>query len=76
MAVRMGQNVVDRITGFKGKVTAITNYLYGCRRFLVEGIKDNAPVEYWFDEERLTGQKAEKPGGPREAAPSKDPSRK
>ena len=34
--VDFGDKVIDSITGFKGTVVAITQWLYGCRRITVQ----------------------------------------
>ena len=74
--IKLGAKVQDEFTGFKGVVTARTEYLYGCIRVLVqpEGLKDGVPVEaQWFDEQRLSKQSKAKAGGPGATPPSRDP---
>lgn len=54
--IELGDTVVDRITGFEGVVTAITDYADNTRRICVQGraLKDHVPTEpQWFDEYRL-----------------------
>ncbi len=54
--IQLGQVVKDRITNFKGTVTARAIYITGPDRLLVEGFADgsNKPAETaWFDEGRL-----------------------
>lgn len=77
--IQLGDRVRDRITGFEGVVIGITDYLYGCRRPIVQpqGMHEGKPKEAQsFDEPQLalveagsfkvTAQEpAEKTGGPR-----------
>lgn len=54
--IELGQKVKEKNTGVKGLVTAITEYMYGCRRICIEaeGLdKDGCITEHWFDEQRL-----------------------
>lgn len=54
MEVKLGMNVIDRETGFRGKVTAKAQYLYDEPRALVENIDSTGrPIEWWFTMERL-----------------------
>ncbi|MFH1762492.1 MAG: hypothetical protein ABIA63_15440 [bacterium] len=74
--IKLGQMVEDQITGFKGKVMAITEYLHGCRRMGILPMtlnKEDLPHEdyIWMDEPRLTSTKISEPGGPRPDAPSR-----
>jgi len=73
MSVKLGDKVVDSISKIKGTVTAIADYLYGCRRVCIETTKKDKNsgeieiLEYWFDEQRVTpdGKKPKaKSGGP------------
>ena len=51
--VELGDRVKDRITGLKGIVTGVSEWLYGCRRLSVqpEEAKDAKPAEtFWIDE--------------------------
>ena len=67
-----GQECIDTITGFKGKVVAITKWQNGCIRIgLRAKINESGkyPEAEWFDEADLLpiekiAQKG--PGGPRE----------
>jgi len=45
--IELGDRVKDRISGLKGIVTGITDWLYGCRRISVqpEEAKDGKPIE-------------------------------
>ena len=47
--VELGDRVKDKISGLKGIVVGISNYLYGCRRISIqpEESKDGNPAE-WF----------------------------
>ncbi len=79
----LGKKYKDNITGFVGVATARTDYLFGCVRVLLEPSnlkKDGGALpDYWFDEQRLIGQKGKtikrKPtdiGGPGKIPPSRD----
>jgi len=63
--VKLGSEVLDVITGFKGIATARTIYLNGCISICVEGFtlgeKDGEPVRrnVWFDEQRVATVKEE-----------------
>jgi hypothetical protein len=51
--ISLGDKVKDKITGLKGIVVAITNWLHGCTRITIqpEGLKDGKPYDtYTFDE--------------------------
>lgn len=58
MSVLIGDQVSDRISGFEGITTGRTEYLNGCRQFLVRpsGLDDTGkPREgVWIDEQNLT----------------------
>jgi len=87
----MGDTVQDTVTGMKGVVTAVSLYLNGCRRCLVEGtFEGNKPLECWFDDTRLlilkvgtcaqweasrTAPADAPPGGPGSVPTRNDPSR-
>ena len=47
--IELGDRVKDKISGLKGIVVGISNYLYGCRRISIqpEESKDGKPAE-WF----------------------------
>ena len=69
MAVKLGQKVRDRVTGFSGVVMGRTEYLYGCVScgILSEQLKDGKPMEWsWIDEQRLDDNSEAKAGGPQE----------
>ena len=54
MKVELGDTVRDTILGYKGVVTSITEYLYGCRRAQMEFIGSDGKIqELVFDEPRL-----------------------
>lgn len=74
---KLGKKVQAQISGFKGIITARTEYLHNCVRVEVtpEGLdKEDKPREgKWFDEGEL-GFQVESTGGPeRSVAPSRDP---
>lgn len=52
--IQLGDNVRDTITGFKGRVVGITDWLYQCRRLGLQASnldKDGQPLSLqWFDE--------------------------
>ena len=54
----LGKKVRDKITGFEGVAVAKTEWLYGCIRYGVQGLKvkeDGTLSEaQWFDEPQLT----------------------
>jgi hypothetical protein len=52
----LGTKVKDRITGLVGTVVGRTEWLYGCRRYVVqpEGLKDGKPIEtIHYDEDAV-----------------------
>lgn len=52
--INLGRLVIDPETGFKGKVTARTKYLYGEPRVMVESVDSTGrPIEWWFEESRV-----------------------
>jgi hypothetical protein len=81
MAIRLGQVVKDKISGFTGTATARTTYLFGCVWIEVTGdeLSEGKPVSDWFDIQRLGIVKAVKPikvrksdkGGPPSAPPQR-----
>lgn len=55
--IELGDRVKDRITGLKGIAIGITEWLYSCRRIVVqpETTKDHKPIEsFCVDEPQLT----------------------
>lgn len=63
-----GQEVTDSMSGFTGKVVAITQWQHGCVRVAVQGKvdKDGKRREAeWFDEPQLTGKETKGAHGPR-----------
>ena len=85
--VDFGDQVEDTITGFKGTVIAITQWMYGCRRITVQPKGLNKDGEIYgheqFDEPQLKVTKAAKipaavkktraaTGGPRPAPRRRD----
>jgi len=80
--IEMKAKVKDCVTGFEGIVTARSEYLTGCRQYLVTPtkLKDDGETlnSIWFDEDRLTGvdllggSEPENNGGPQSnPAPTK-----
>jgi len=54
--VNLGDIAEDIVTGFKGTVVAVTNWLNGCQRVTLQPneLKDGKPVEsYTFDVEQI-----------------------
>lgn len=54
--IRLGDEVKDRISGFRGIVIAITQWFNGCSRITVATRKigsDGKPVDHTFDEPQL-----------------------
>jgi hypothetical protein len=52
----LGSTVTDRVTGFRGVVTGIVEYLTGCNQALVVvPMKEDGslPESQWFDVQRL-----------------------
>ncbi len=52
--IKLGDVAMDTITGFSGRVVAITDWLYQCRRLGIQPAKltkEGVPYEIsWFDE--------------------------
>lgn len=51
-----GDEVVEKITGFKGTITGTCFYLTGCNQYLVTAKcerQDKEPIALWYDEGRL-----------------------
>lgn len=74
MAVKLGDVVTDKFTGFTGIATSRTEYLYGCVRVYVEPteLKDGKPLEgAHFDEQRLDPESAVETGGPGDFPPAR-----
>lgn len=61
--LRLGQQVEEVITGFKGTITGFVTYLTGCNQALVvpHGLTtEGKPREaHWYDITRLRGTEAE-----------------
>lgn len=55
--IQPGDFVRDRLSGLEGHVTAVTSYLYSCRRVCIQPPRDaeqsKMPDSYWFDEPQL-----------------------
>jgi len=85
--IDMLSKVEDSVTGFKGTVTGRTEYVTGCRQYLVQSKMKKGENKYpdarWIDEDRLvvkgkpevvetTTKKGKPKGGPQQfAAPVK-----
>jgi hypothetical protein len=77
--IQLGQVYRDSITGFQGTATAVTIYLYGCRRVALErGDKDGKSETEYVDEQRLVHVESEMAvaspataGGPHDAPPAR-----
>jgi len=68
--IKMGDRIKDSISGFKGIATSKTEWLNGCKRWLIspEELHDGKPIEaQWFDAEQVALVKSL---GPRNAKPS------
>ena len=72
--VKLGDVACDTITGFEGVVTGRTEWLNGCRRWLIQprALHEGKPIEpAWFDEDQVEKVSAQaivetkKTGGPR-----------
>lgn len=50
-----GDEVSEKVTGFKGIITGTCFYLTGCNQYLVTAKSDQGkePVALWYDEGRL-----------------------
>lgn len=56
MAIKLGQKVQDKITGFEGVVTGRAEFLTGCTQCVVVPPVDKKGAHreaVWFDEQRL-----------------------
>lgn len=56
--IKLGNEVLDTITGFQGVVVGIASYLTGCNQMCVQPMckaedKGTYPESKWFDEGRL-----------------------
>jgi hypothetical protein len=73
--IQLGDTARDTITGFEGVVIGISEWLYGCRRMIIQskGLNEGKPIESQsFDEPQLVLVSALNPpqpvaatGGPR-----------
>jgi len=79
-SLKLGREVEDKITGYKGIVTSSTKFLTGCDRFEVQSRIDKdgmIPVSESFDAEQLkvigkgVELHPEDPGGPRNISSKK-----
>ena len=56
-AVDMGKKVKDKVTGLTGIITARSENLYGCNRYLIQppaGKDSKVPDAWWVDEDQMT----------------------
>lgn len=54
--MQIGDKIRDRVNGFTGIAVGMTEYINGCRQFLLKPtkLKDDKPVEgQWIDEQHL-----------------------
>lgn len=59
MATKLGKRYRDKITGFEGAASSVTEFLYGCRRVCLTGLDANGKViDFSFDEPGLEEIKA------------------
>lgn len=78
----LGDDYKDDITGFQGVATAVTDYMFGCSRVLLEAntLEGGKPVDIWVEDMRLTHVRTRiKPeslaatGGTGPTPPARDP---
>lgn len=79
--IELGVKGKDKITGFKGIITARVEFLTGCNRYCIQPteLKDGAPIEaIYFDEEQIEilgdGIKQSEVTGEKKGACSPNPS--
>lgn len=71
LAIPLGEDRVDQVTGFKGKVIGVTRWLTGCDQYGLQppvGEDGKIPDVKWFDEQRL-GATAVANGGSEDDCP-------
>jgi hypothetical protein len=73
--IKLGEKVIDSITGYSGIVTARVEYPSGCIQYLVTPKtckeKGSMPKGEWIDENRLVAKEVTKgSGGPQSKNPS------
>ena len=69
MEIKLGDTLIDVITGFKGVATGSCEYLYGCKHYLVEPKvqKEGTRIEpLWIEELRLKKVSSKKRLSPKE----------
>jgi hypothetical protein len=76
----LGSILKDSVTGFQGVVTGRTEWLYGCKRYVLtpQKLKDGRPIEgVWVDEPQLIEVKSSKTKNPEKPThgPRNDPKR-
>jgi hypothetical protein len=71
--MKLGEEVVDRISGYKGVVMGRAEYLYGCVKILVvpHALSADGKLQEgeWFDEQRVDSASSAEAGGPMPEAP-------
>ena len=75
MQIQLGDRVKDKISGLSGIVFGVTDWLYACRRIVVqpEDSKDGKPIEtFCVDEPQLTILKKAVIVPPKAAAPKQE----
>jgi len=82
--IKLGDKGRDKISGFEGIVTVISDWLNGCRRVTLtpQTLKDGKPIDsHTFDVQQVeligsevipAGQTTKRPGGP-SLPPQQDP---
>ncbi|MEN6474373.1 MAG: hypothetical protein ABFD81_10190 [Syntrophaceae bacterium] len=73
-SIELGDRVKDKISGISGIAVGVTEWLYGCRRFVLqpEETKDGRPVEsFSLDEPQLELIK-KNPLNKKKASPEKE----
>lgn len=74
MAIKLGSNVKDSVTGYEGVAMGRTTWLYGCVRINIQGPVDKdgkVPDMICFDEDQLITVK--KPKLPKKKDPKSPP---
>jgi hypothetical protein len=79
-SIQLGDEAVDTISGFKGVVIAITDWLNGCRRITIapKELRDGKPIDsVTFDVEQLElVKKMKAPAAQPSGGPSISPARR
>lgn len=54
LMIKLGDRVVDKVTGFEGLVTGLVEYLYEKPNALLEGVDNTGqPISIWVASERV-----------------------